>query len=366
MAYFSLQTPAGQYEHDGRNAQSLGSQRSHLADSRNSPDSEPQWVHQASNTCSAAPTQVLPVPTGRLEDYFVLDSHVLGSGQFGTVRRCTERATGSRFACKTLLKDRLSTEAERDEIRREIELMQRVAVGGAHTGIVQLRAVFEDDVAVHLVMELCEGGELFDEVVRRGRFNERDAASVFAQVASAVAHCHARGVLHRDLKPENILLVRDPSVPLCAAPLTTKVADFGLGVSLVAGERAKGVAGSPFYIAPEVLTGDYSLGADVWSLGVILYILLSGVPPFWGATDKDVFVEVLRGAVDMSGPEWSGVSEEAKHLVRCLLQRDPARRPSAAAILSHPWILRSCHVSNAGARHVAVPTKSDAADAIMA
>ncbi|GJP36755.1 hypothetical protein CLOM_g21228 [Closterium sp. NIES-68] len=154
--------------------------------------------------------------------------------------------------------------------------------------------------------------------IQRARRGER-----FRTVASAVAHCHARGVLHRDLKPENILLVRDPSVPLCAAPLTTKVADFGLGVSLVAGERAKGAA-------------------DVWSLGVILYILLSGVPPFWGATDKDVFVEVLRGAVDMSGPEWSGVSEEAKHLVRCLLQRDPARRPSAAAILSHPWILRSC------------------------
>ncbi|CAI7905227.1 unnamed protein product [Closterium sp. NIES-53] len=360
MAHFSLQTPAGQYEHDGRNAQSLGSQRSYLDDSETR-----IWIDETANASSGS-INVLSIPTGRLEDYFVLDSHVLGSGQFGTVRRCTERATGSRFACKTLLKDGLKTEAERDEIRKEINLMQRVSMGGAHAGIVQLRAVFEDDVAVHLVMELCEGGELFDEVVRRGRFHERDAGHVFAQIAAAVAHCHARGVLHRDLKPENILLVRDPSVPLCAAPLITKVADFGLGVALEVGERTKGVAGSPFYIAPEVLTGDYSLGADVWSLGVILYILLSGVPPFWGATDKDVFVEVLRGVVDMSGLEWEGVSEEAKHLVRCLLQSDASRRPSAAAILSHPWILRACRISSAGARQLTPVTTSGAADTIMA
>ncbi|CAI7759160.1 unnamed protein product [Closterium sp. NIES-54] len=360
MAHFSLQTPAGQYEHDGRNAQSLGSQRSYLDDSETR-----IWIDETANASSGS-INVLSIPTGRLEDYFVLDSHVLGSGQFGTVRRCTERATGSRFACKTLLKDGLKTEAERDEIRKEINLMQRVSMGGAHAGIVQLRAVFEDDVAVHLVMELCEGGELFDEVVRRGRFHERDAGHVFAQIAAAVAHCHARGVLHRDLKPENILLVRDPSVPLCAAPLITKVADFGLGVALEVGERTKGVAGSPFYIAPEVLTGDYSLGADVWSLGVILYILLSGVPPFWGATDKDVFVEVLRGVVDMSGLEWEGVSEEAKHLVRCLLQSDASRRPSAAAILSHPWILRACRISSAGSRQLTPVTTSGAADTIMA
>ncbi|CAI5974519.1 unnamed protein product [Closterium sp. NIES-64] len=304
MAHFSLQTPVGQFEHDGRNAQSLGSQRSYLDDTETR-----IWINESANASSGS-TNILSIPTGRLEDYFVLDSHVLGSGQFGTVRRCTERASGSRFACKTLLKEGLKTEAERDEIRKEINLMQRVAVGGAHAGVVQLRAVFEDDVAVHLVMELCEGGELFDEVVR--------------------------------------------------------LADFGLGVALEAGERTKGVAGSPFYIAPEVLTGDYSLGADVWSLGVILYILLSGVPPFWGATDKDVFVEVLRGVVDMSGAEWEGVSEEAKHLVRCLLQSDASRRPSAAAILSHPWILRACRVSSAGARQLAPVTKSEAADTIMA
>ncbi|CAI5968398.1 unnamed protein product [Closterium sp. NIES-65] len=258
---------------------------------------------------------------------------------------------------RRISKDRLRSEAEQEEVRREFALMQRVGGSGAgetqgvaHPGVVQLRGVFEDEHSVHLVMDLCEGGELFDEVVRRGRLSERDAANVFAQVASAVAHCHARGVLHRDLKPENILLTRDPSAPFSTAPLTTKLADFGLAVPLQSGNRAMGVAGSPFYMAPEVLLGEYALEADVWSLGVILYILLCGAPPFWGPTDKDVFVEVLKGVVDLSGEEWAGVLEEAKRLVLCLLQRNPQQRPTAAQILFHPWILRHCHTSVAGLR----------------
>ncbi|CAI5458242.1 unnamed protein product [Closterium sp. Yama58-4] len=341
-----------------------------------------------STSPSSRATEIFGTPTGRLEDYFTLESAVLGSGQFGTVRRCVEKATGTHFACKTILKSRLTSELERHDVRREVVLMQRLAApascgatsaaagaasaagaGGGlagyipHAGVVQLRAVFEDDAAVHMVMELCDGGELFDEIVRRGRLSERDAAQVFSQIVSAVAFCHSRGVLHRDLKPENILLARYPASAAAPAAAGTssaavsasaaadapgprvvvaKLADFGLAIPLKQGERARGVAGSPLYIAPEVLRGDYSLEADVWSLGVILYILLCGAPPFWGPTDKDVFMKVLRGAVDMGGEEWRGVSEEAKGLVRCMLQRDPKRRPPVGKILTHPWILLNC------------------------
>ncbi|GJP30285.1 hypothetical protein CLOM_g448 [Closterium sp. NIES-68] len=363
-----------------------------------SPNSPFPSSSSSSSSSSSRTTEIFGTPTGRVEDYFALESAVLGSGQFGTVRRCVEKATGTRFACKTILKSRLTTESESHDVRREVVLMQRLAAGAScgatsgpagtasaagasgfggynpqhvGTGVVQLRAVFEDERAVHLVMELCDGGELFDEIVRRGRLSERDAAQVFRQIVSAVALCHSRGVLHRDLKPENILLSRVPAFAASAPPATpatspagsaaaatpsaatpaaagagqrvvAKLADFGLAIPLKHGERARGVAGSPFYIAPEVLTGDYSLEADVWSLGVILYILLSGAPPFWGATDRDVFIKVLRNAVDMSGEEWRGVSEEAKGLVRCLLQRDPKRRPAAGKILTHPWILLNC------------------------
>ncbi|CAI5511619.1 unnamed protein product [Closterium sp. Naga37s-1] len=369
MAYYSLQAPTSHSSvRETRKSHTVRSQRKQQqqSDASSQPEAQMRWVDQAQDLCSSpmSPTsplspsshdQVLPFQTARLESFFSLDAHVLGSGQFGTVRRCTERLTGARFACKTITKDRLTSEAEREEVRREVALMQRVGASGAgeaqgvaHPGVVQLRGVFEDEQSVHLVMDLCEGGELFDEVVRRGRLSEPDAANVFAQVASAVAHCHARGVLHRDLKPENILLTRDASAPLSTAPLTTKLADFGLAVPLQSGDRAMGVAGSPFYMAPEVLLGEYALEADVWSLGVILYILLCGAPPFWGPTDKDVFVEVLKGVVDFSGEEWAGVSEEAKRIVLCLLQRDPKRRPAAVKILSHPWILQHCHASVAG------------------
>ncbi|CAI5988136.1 unnamed protein product [Closterium sp. NIES-64] len=340
-----------------------------------------------SASLSSRATEIFGTPTGRLEDYFVLESAVLGSGQFGTVRRCVEKATGARFACKSILKSRLTSESERHDVRREVVLMQRLAAGAScgatsgaagaasatgagvapagyspHAGVVQLRAVFEDDAAVHMIMELCDGGELFDEIVRRGRLSERDAAQVFSQIVSAVAFCHSRGVLHRDLKPENILLARYPASaatpaaagtpsagvsPAAAAGagqrvVVAKLADLGLAIPLKQGERARGVAGSPFYIAPEVLRGDYSFEADVWSLGVILYILLCGAPPFWGPTDRDVFMKVLQGAVDMGGEEWRGVSEEAKGLVRCLLQRDPRKRPPAGKIMTHPWILLNC------------------------
>ncbi|CAI6007822.1 unnamed protein product [Closterium sp. NIES-65] len=231
--------------------------------------------------------------------------------------------------------------------------MSRVA---GHPGVVGLRAVFEDDKEVHLVMDLCEGGELFDEVVRLGRLSERDAALIFRQLASGVAFCHSRGVLHRDLKPENILLHRSaPSGAVPASPaadsalaapqslesrgLTAKLADFGLSIALDNGRMGYGTAGSPFYMAPEVLTGEYEYAADVWSLGVILYIMLCGRPPFWGKTDAAVYDAILRGKLDFSGPAWAGVSVEARSLIRCMLQSDPRRRPTAVKVLSHPWVL---------------------------
>lgn len=282
------------------------------------------------------------LPEEALWQRYHVSERVLGTGQFGSVRECVERATGRRLACKTLRKSGsggpgLSSQVE--DVRREAALMARLA---GHQGVVQVQGLFEGPNSMHLVMELCEGGDLFDEVLRRQRFEERDAAFVFAQIASAIAASHSQGIFHRDLKPENVLLAHPPVHGTAPGAPRVKLADFGLATEMRAGDKLRGIAGSPFYMAPEVLSEEYDFAADVWSLGVILYILLSGTPPFWGEKDEDIFAAIRGGHIDFSAQCWNSVSAEAKGLLQCLLTKDPKGRPSARRTLSHPWILRHC------------------------
>jgi calcium-dependent protein kinase len=152
-----------------------------------------------------------------------------------------------------------------------------------HPNIAGLKGAFEDAKNVYIVMEICAGGELFDRIAERGHYSEKDAADCFRTIMLTVAHCHQRGVIHRDLKPENFVLETS------AENARIKAIDFGLGTFFEKNQRFSDVVGTAFYIAPEVLDGDYSEVADVWSAGVILYILLSGNPPFWAPTDKGIF-----------------------------------------------------------------------------
>ncbi|CAI5930113.1 unnamed protein product [Closterium sp. NIES-65] len=213
-----------------------------------------------------------------------------------------------------------------------------------------LEDVFEDDSFVHLIMELCEGGDLFDDISSHGFMTEAQAAAVFEEIVLAVMHCHEHGVLHRDLKPENILLVQRSGVREqagtddCKSPskcfsLTprVKLTDFGLSLFVDAHKQVYGVAGSPFYLAPEVLSGNYGHEADIWSLGVMLYMLLSGSAPFFGESEDEVLAAVRRGKLSFYRPIWGSISPFAKDLIRCLLRQDPAKRPTASDILQHPW-----------------------------
>ncbi|KAL6652234.1 hypothetical protein ACP70R_011159 [Stipagrostis hirtigluma subsp. patula] len=253
----------------------------------------------------------------------------LGKGQFGTTYLCTERATGLRYACKSVSKRKLVRRADVEDMRREITILQHLS---GQPNIVEFKGAFEDAECVHLVMEFCSGGELFDRITAKGSYSERQAAAVCRDILTVVHVCHFMGVMHRDLKPENFLLASAAD----DAPL--KAIDFGLSVFIEEGKVYKDIVGSAYYVAPEVLRRNYGKEIDVWSAGVILYILLCGTPPFWAETEKGIFDAILVGDLDLTTTPWPSISESAKDLIRKMLDRDPKKRITAAQALAHPWL----------------------------
>ncbi|KAK9123554.1 hypothetical protein Sjap_013156 [Stephania japonica] len=265
---------------------------------------------------------------GKLEEQYCLGEQ-LGLGQFGVIRACSDKFTGEKFACKSIAKERLITLDDVRSVKLEIEIMTRLS---GHPNVVDLKAVYEDENFVHLVMELCAGGELFHRLEKHGRFSESQARILFRHLMLVVVYCHDKGVVHRDLKPENILLAtRAVSSPI-------KLADFGLATYIKPGQSLHGTVGSPFYIAPEVLAGGYNQAADVWSAGVILYILLSGMPPFWGKTKSRIFDAVRAATLRFPSDPWDLISSSAKDLIKEMLCTDPAQRLTAKQVLEHSWI----------------------------
>ncbi|GLT82178.1 hypothetical protein SLE2022_005850 [Rubroshorea leprosula] len=253
----------------------------------------------------------------------------LGRGEFGVTYLCTDVDSGDKFACKSISKKKLRTAVDIEDVRREVEIMKHLP---KHPNIVSLKDTYEDDSAVHIVMELCEGGELFDRIVARGHYTERAAAVVMRTIVEVVQVCHKHGVMHRDLKPENFLFANKKET----SPL--KTIDFGLSVFFKPGEQFNEIVGSPYYMAPEVLKRNYGPEVDVWSAGVILYILLCGVPPFWAETEQGVAQAIIRSVIDFKRDPWPKVSDNAKDLVKKMLDPDPRRRLTAHGVLEHPWL----------------------------
>eukprot|EP01018_Ginkgo_biloba_P015381 Gb_29448 [translate_table: standard] len=253
----------------------------------------------------------------------------LGRGQFGVTYLCTHKETNQQFACKSIAKRKLVTKEDTEDVRREVHIMHHLT---GQPNIVELIGAYEDKHSVNLVMELCAGGELFDRIIAKGHYSERAAASVCRTIVGVLLTCHKMGVMHRDLKPENFLLLnKEENSPL-------KATDFGLSVFFKPGDVFKEIVGSAYYVAPEVLRRSYGPEADVWSAGVILYILLSGVPPFWAETEQGIFDAILRGNVDFSSNPWPSISSGAKELVKKMLKQDRKERLTAEQVLNHPWI----------------------------
>jgi len=252
----------------------------------------------------------------------------LGSGAFSVVHEAENKTTGEKVAIKVVKKSNLQGE-ELITLKREVENLRKLD----HPNILKLYDVYETQDEVFLVMELVVGQELFDKIIEKGNYSERDASTIIRQIVAAIDYLHSQGIAHRDLKPENLLTSGEGDREVI------KVADFGLSKDF-GDDKLKTSCGSPGYVAPEVLLCDspYDKSVDMWSIGVILYILLCGYPPFFADNDPALFKKIMEVDFSFNGEEWENVSDVAKDLIRKLLTKDPEVRLTAAQLKEHPWV----------------------------
>ena len=252
---------------------------------------------------------------------------VVGHGKYGTVRMASPASQpDKRVAVKTIELAKVVDELHL--LKAEIEILRTVD----HPNVVKIYETYMDQTHFYIVMEYCEGGELFDHIMDGGKFSEQDAARIVAKVIGALQHLHELNICHRDLKPENIILERGTG--------DVKIIDFGLS-TIVQDKDLSTRVGTPYYVAPEVLRGKYSMKCDMWSVGVIVYTMLCGYPPFHGDDNIAIFKQILKGEVNFFENDWKDVSREATHFIGRLIVEDTFTRLSAQDALKHPWILEA-------------------------
>jgi calcium-dependent protein kinase len=256
----------------------------------------------------------------------------LGSGAFSVVKLAEDRNTKEMVAIKCVDRKKLSRE-DLAMLRREVQILSSID----HPNVIKFQEFAENTSHCYLIMEPLMGGELFDRIISMpdGHFSEKVAASFFTPIMSALAHLHSRHIAHLDLKPENFLLAST------APNSAIKIADFGFADYQRPGELLREICGSPGYIAPEIVSpraaeDGYTLLADIWSMGVILYILLTGIPPFSADTDDDSFQLTRNGNYDREPLE--SLTVAAQNLISRMLVSDPSQRLTAAEVLRHPWV----------------------------
>lgn len=258
---------------------------------------------------------------------------VLGHGAFSEVVSATNKETGEQVAIKCINKKQLL--GKDDLLKNEIDVMKKVD----HPNIIRMFDVLDSPDYLYLVMQLVHGGELFDAIVERGNYTEADAKEITLQLLMAVDYLHDTGVVHRDLKPENLLLYDKTEGS------KIMLSDFGLS-KIPVGDLMKTAVGTPGYVAPEVLRQEpYSKAVDLWSLGVIVYILLCGYPPFYDEDDMQLFELIKKGEYEYESPYWDEISQTAKDFIARLLTLNPKTRMSCKEGLQHPWIKSDKHGS---------------------
>ena len=253
---------------------------------------------------------------------------ILGRGSFGIVYLVKHKELSRYFAMKVIKKTSKNKEEE-ENLMNEINILRKLD----HPNILKITDFYPLKTEYNIITEYCQEGELFDEIKAHAPFNEILTAWYMRQILSAVSYCHSMNIIHRDLKPENILIVK--RVKNGFHPI--KIIDFGTAKVFQKEKSEHLLIGSAYYIAPEVLSRNYSELCDLWSCGVIMYILLTGRPPFNGINEEEIMKKIKEGNYDLSKYPWGIISEDAKNLVKGLLQIDPKKRYSAQDALNHKW-----------------------------
>ena len=264
----------------------------------------------------------------------------LGGGHFGKVRlgyRRNEKPPPF-YAIKSISKRNL-TDKDLEDLIKEVDIISCLD----HPNIIKFYETYHDKFYFHIVMELCKGKEVFDRIVEDGRIKEKKVCMVIMKVLHAISYCHSRGVTHRDLKPENILFETLDSES------EIKLIDFGLSRKVFNDEKMHTILGTPYYVAPEVLQGEYDEKCDIWSIGALTYIMLCGDPPFKGNSNHEIFNKILREDIKFSSKKWEKISDDAKNFVKNCLIKIPDKRPNAIQCLNNLWfkdILNDVHSVN--------------------
>ena len=262
---------------------------------------------------------------------------VLGGGHFGSVRIAYKRDEEPRkyYAAKSISKKNL-TAKDLEDLIREVEILSTLN----HPNIIKFYETYHDKYYFHIVMELCSGKEIFEKIVSDGKISEKMVSQIITKVLHAISYCHSKGITHRDLKPENILF----SSPSPNAEI--KLVDFGLSRKYQTNEKMHTILGTPYYIAPEVLQGEYDEKCDVWSIGAMTYIMLCGEPPFNAETNNEIFTKIVKDELKFTSDNWKHISNDAKDFIMKCMTKKSENRLSASNALNHPWfknILKEVH-----------------------
>jgi calcium-dependent protein kinase len=256
-------------------------------------------------------------------------SGLLGYGSFGKVLKGKHKVTGSVCAVKQIEKLLRNQIGSKPAVRSEIAIMQSLD----HPHLVKLIDHFEDDNFYYLAMDLCIGGKIIDFISRGHQYQERDAAIIMEQLFSAIDYLHERHIVHLDVKPDNMLFESSDAI----AQNRVKLIDFGISCSCSYGQTLRKSAGTPEFMAPEVIDSHFGTQADLWSCGVTMFELLCGYTPFRGETEAGLFAVVRRGNFNFAEKDWGRISQDAKDLIRALLRLNPRERLSAQDALDHTW-----------------------------